>query len=228
MNGSDATPISMRRAPSRLLQAAEAVLVTASVLVLIWVLQPRVSFAPDVAVRLVIVSAMLASNIARRDGLKRLGVRLDNFAAAARIAVLPTAIAAGIVIAAGAILAPPEPNIQRAAVNLVYYVGWAFAQQYALQGFILLRLVDAGFGRLAPVTAASLFALVHVPNPGLTLLTFAGGWMWATLFRREPNLPVLALSHALLAVLAEGMLPPEVTGGYRLGPRYLEWAAGRP
>jgi hypothetical protein len=227
MNGSDATPISMRRAPWRLLQAAEAVLVTASVLVLIWVLQPRVSFAPDVAVRLVIVSAMLVSNIAHRDGLKRLGLRLDNFAAAARIAALPTAVAAAIVITAGAILASPEPNLQRAAVNFAYYVGWAFAQQYALQGFILLRVVDAGLGRLAPVTAAALFALVHLPNPGLTMLTLAGAWMWATLFRREPNLLVLALSHALLAVIAEAMLPSDVTGGYRLGPRYLEWAAGR-
>lgn len=218
----------MRRTRLRLLPAAEAVLVTASVLVLIWVVQPRVSSGPDIAVRLVIVSAMLVSNIAHRDGLKRLGLRLDNFAAAARIAALPTAVAAAIVMAAGAILAPPEPNLQRAAVNFAYYVGWAFAQQYALQGFILLRVVHAGLGRLAPVTAAALFALVHVPNPGLTLLTFAGGWMWATLFRREPNLLVLALSHAFLAVLVEAMLPPDVTGGYRLGPRYLAWAEGQP
>jgi membrane protease YdiL (CAAX protease family) len=151
-------------------------------------------------------------------------VRVDNLTAAASAAAWPTAVAAVVVIAAGAILASPQPDLQRAAVNLVYYVLWGFAQQYALQGFVLLRFVDAGLGRLAPVAAASLFALVHAPNPGLMLMTFAGGWMWATLFRREPNLLVLALSHAILAVVADAMLPPDVTGGYRLGPRYLRWA----
>jgi len=90
----------------------------------------------------------------------------------------------------------------------------------------LLRLLDAGVDRRAPVTAAALFALVHVPNPGLVAMAFAGGWIWSTLFRREPNLLVLAASHAALAVVGDAMLPASVTGGYRLGPRYVRWALG--
>lgn len=132
-------------------------------------------------------------------------------------------VAAGIVLAAMSVaLGLPEIDLQRTVVNFIYYVGWGFAQQYALQGFVHLRLADAGLGRLAPVCAAGVFALIHTPNPGLMTLVFLGGWLWSAFFRREPNLFALAISHAFLAIVADS-LPRTITGGFRLGPAYTAW-----
>jgi hypothetical protein len=204
----------------------EVAAVASSVLVLIWILQPLGSSALDLAVRLIILAVMVASNIAHGDSLKRLGIRYDNFSAAARMTIRPTVAAAVAIALISITLALPEVSIQRVVLNFVYYVGWGLAQQYALQGFVLARLIDAGFDRLAPVSAAAVFALIHAPNPGLMVMVFLGGWLWSTLFRREPNLVVLAVSHAFLAVAAEAMLPTIITGGYRLGPGYVRWLSG--
>ena len=224
-NKTEAIAISARRSRGwRWISVPEVLSVTGTILALIWVVQPLGSSSLDLALRLLIVAAMLLSNIAHGDSLRRLGLRLDNVGAAVRVASRPTAIVACTLTAVGLIVGRPQLDVQRMALNFVYYLGWAFAQQYALQGFVLVRLLDARLDRSAPVTAATLFALVHVPNPGLVAMTFAGGWLWCTIFRREPNLLVVATSHAILAVLTEAMLPGNLTGGYRLGPRYLRWA----
>ena len=197
--------------------------VTFSILGLIWVLQPLGSQALDFGVRFLVVSAMVASNILHGDTARRIGIRLDNFSVAARMTIRPT-VAAGLVLAAVSVtLGLPEIDLQRTVVNFIYYVGWGFAQQYALQGFVQLRLVDTGLGRLAPVCTAAVFALIHSPNPGLMTLVFLGGWLWSVLFRREPNLFALAISHAFLAIVADSLLPRTITGGFRLGPIYAAW-----
>ena len=100
------------------------------------------------------------------------------------------------------------------------YVVWAAAQQYALQSVVLLRLEDIGLREAAPLAAATLFSLVHAPNPGLMILTFLGGLLWCSTFRRHPNIAAVALSHAILAVVIVSTLPPAVTGGLRIGPGY--------
>ena len=223
-NKMDAAAISPRPdSRSRLVSAAEVVVVTAAILVLIWVLQPLGSLALDFGVRILIVASMLASTIVHGDSARRLGIRLDNFAEAARTTVRPTAAAAVGLAVLSITLALPQVAIQRMVVNFVYYLVWGFAQQYALQGFVLLRLLDAGLGRRAPIFAAAVFALIHAPSPGLMALVFLGGWLWSTLFRREPNLLVLAISHAFLAVVADSLLPRSVTGGFRLGPAYMNY-----
>ncbi len=204
----------------------EVAAATSSVLVLIWFVQSLGSAALDLTVRLSIVAAMVASNIAHGDSLKRLGIRFDNFSEVARMTVRPTVAAAVAIAVISITLALPEVSLQRVVLNFVHYIGWGFAQQYALQGFVLVRLIDAGLDRRAPVGAAAVFALIHAPNPGLMVMVFLGGWLWSTLFRREPNLVVLAVSHAFLAVVAEAMLPTIVTGGYRLGPHYMRWVSG--
>jgi len=208
----------------RWLSLVEAVGVTGAVLVLIWLVQPFGTPGMDLALRILIVGSMVVSNVLHRDSFRRLGIRVDNLGRAARAVLPPTAIAAVVVVALGLILSSPRLSLQRLLLNFGYYVMWGFAQQYALQGFILLRLVDAGLTKRAPPAAAALFALVHAPNPGLVVMTFSAGWMWCVLFRREPNLLMLAVSHAFLAVVADTMLPAAVIGGYHVGPKYLEWA----
>lgn len=206
---------------SRWVPAAEVAVITGSILLLIWVVQPLGGPRTDLAFRLALVTLMLLSNLWHDDSRRRMGLRLDNLLASARLGLPATAMAAGVVAMLGLILAPSRPDYQRLLLNFGYYLLWGFAQQYALQAVVFLRLVDAGLSRWVPPVAAAIFALVHAPNPSLMAMTFAGGWMWCSLFRRQPNLVVLAASHACLAVVAEAMLPPHVTGGYRIGPRYL-------
>ena len=212
---------------SRWVPAAEVAVITGSILLFIWVVQPLGGPGADLAFRLAIVVLMLLSNLSHGDSRRRMGLRLDNLMASARLGLPATAIAAGVVVMLGLILAPSRPDYQRLLLNFGYYLLWGFAQQYALQAVVFLRLVDAGLTRRAPAVAAALFALVHAPNPGLMAMTFAGGWMWCSVFRRQPNLVALTASHACLAVIAEAMLPLSVTGGYRIGPRYLRWIVGR-
>ena len=225
-NSTTAPAISPRNLPGwvRWISIVEVVVVTGSVLVLIWLVQPSGTPGMDLAFRVLIVGGMLVSNVLHRDSFERLGIRFDNLARAARVILPPTAIAAGVVVALGLILSSPRLSLQRLLLNFGYYILWGFAQQYALQGFILLRLLDGGLTRRAPQAAAALFALVHFPNPGLVVMTFSAGWMWCALFRREPNILILAVSHAFLAVVADTMLPAAVIGGYHLGPKYLQWA----
>ena len=102
-NSTAAPAISPRDLPRwlRWTSIAEVLVVTGSVLVLIWLIQPSGTPGMDLTFRILIVAWMLASNVLHRDSLQRLGIRFDNLARAARVVLPPTAIAAGVVVALG-------------------------------------------------------------------------------------------------------------------------------
>jgi len=88
-------------------------------------------------------------------------------------------------------------------VLLALYPLWALAQQFAFQGLLhrgLTVLIRAPW--LHVLITAAAFASVHAGNPALLMLTFAAGVMWSLLYRRWPNLWLLAGSHTILAALA--------------------------
>jgi membrane protease YdiL (CAAX protease family) len=190
-----------------------------TIFMVIWVVKPLGRPGLDLSLRILVGVLLVGSPWFHHDSRQRLGLRFDTFWNALA-GVLPISlVAAGVAIGAAYFLAsidPPENAVQ----ELAYYFAWALAQQYALQSVILLRLEDAGLRGRAPLAAAVLFSLVHAPNPGLLILTFLGGLLWCSTFRRHPNLFAVALSHAILAVVVASTLPPEVTGGYRIGPAY--------
>jgi membrane protease YdiL (CAAX protease family) len=95
-------------------------------------------------------------------------------------------------------------------------------QQYVLQGFINRRAQLAlGPGWPSVLVVALVFALLHLPNPWLALATFAGGLVWAHVYQRAPNLPALALSHALTSMLLAASLPPALLRSLRVGIKYF-------
>jgi membrane protease YdiL (CAAX protease family) len=51
--------------------------------------------------------------------------------------------------------------------------------------------------------------------------TFVGGLIWAAVFQFEPNLPALALSHAVMSMLLAMSLPNWVLNNLRIGYRYF-------
>jgi len=206
---------------ARATAAVEIVLVIGLILLNIWVLQPLDAPGPDLWSRVGVGLLLLASPWLHHDSLKRLGLRLETFGSALLRLIPVSVLAAGLTIAAGYRLGSIDPPVNPAA-EIGTYIAWAAAQQYALQSVVLLRLEDLGLRRGAPLAAATIFSLVHAPNPGLMALTFLGGLLWCSTFRKHPSIPAVALSHALLAVTVVSTLPPETTGGLRIGPAYLQ------
>ena len=160
---------------------------------------------------IVYVGAVLivaANHLYHRDTLLRLGFRWDNFRSAAIGYGTPTLILGILICGLGWL--GGSFRLGRWG-DLLTYFAWAAVQQYLLQNFLRLRsenLLGLGKesssvrGALVPVLlAAMLFALYHLPNYPLVLVTFLGGLFWCFLFTRIPNLFWVWLSQAFLTTL---------------------------
>ena len=149
------------------------------------------------------------------------GVKTAAFVPALwRSAVLTMAAASGIYVA-GAQLG--SWHIRRDPwETLALLVPWGLGQQFALHT-VFLREARSVAGRPAGIViAAALFAALHLPNPFLTAMTFAGALAWCWIYDRAPNLLPLALSHALLTLAILYAFDEALTGHLRVGVSYLD------
>jgi CAAX prenyl protease-like protein len=131
-----------------------------------------------------------------------LGFRRDNIVAGL-VPVGASTLLVGAALVAFAVERGRPIGQPTVLVLLALYPLWALAQQFAFQGLLhrgLSVLIRAPW--LQVLITAAAFASVHAGNPTLLILTFAAGVMWSLLYRRWPNLWLLAGSHTILAAIA--------------------------
>ena len=108
------------------------------------------------------------------------------------------------------------------------YTVWSLAQQFLLQGYFLARLVRLlPSATLAAATAAFIFALAHLPNPILTVLTMVWGLAACLVFLKARNLWTLAMAHAIFGICVAVTVPAATIHNMRVGLGYLRYRTPR-
>jgi len=206
------------RHSTRWATAAEILLIYAGILLYIWRWQltyPRVW--------MLLLGAVLLSQIVRRESPRDLGLTSSGLRGSARI-VLP--FAAALYLPAllygfashNLILITPS---KRTLVTLVGYALWCLFQQYVTQSYFHLRLMRVLANRhLSSLAVALMFGGTHLPNPILTVATSVGGFILAEVFARHRNIWPLALAQAAGGFLIAVLSPPALIHNMRVGPGY--------
>ncbi len=169
---------------------------------------------------------MLLSHRARGESAREVGWRIDNLGRAAALLLPPMLAATLFLVLVGCVCGSLRLwNLRTGwatASTYFWLFVWGLVQQYPLQGFINRRAQMVwGRGARSVLFTASVFGLLHLPNPWLTLATFCGGLLWAWAYQREPNLWALALSHSLMTVVLVTTVPYSSLGGMRVGYGYF-------
>jgi hypothetical protein len=145
-----------------------------------------------------------------------------NFPAALRIVCRWLALPIlAIIIAAFFDARDALPPLPEMAERLGVFALIGTLQQYLLLAHLWRSAADLwpqkGVSQLA---AAMIFALLHLPNPFLMVVTFAGALAACAIYRRAPNILALGLGHGCLSFALYYGLPRAVTGALRVGPMF--------
>jgi membrane protease YdiL (CAAX protease family) len=222
------------RVSMRAISALEIASVFVTVIIISWAitpLQPERRWVATMAA-LLAIALMINSQRERGESLREVGLGFEHFSGALRLLAPPTIIACAGFAAIGYSIGSFH-GVSQSWKTAVATAVWALIQQYVSQAFIYRRvrflLLDDSFGpeerrrriRFAILLNAAIFSSVHAPNPSLMILTFAGGLMWSWVYERAPNLPAIALSHAVVSLTLMSSLPPWLLPSMRVGYKYF-------
>lgn len=158
-------------------------------------------------------------------GWDAVGVRREGFSGSLWVVGATLGAAGAAVLVADRVHTLHAPHSSWLLVEGFWgYTLWSFLQQFLLQDFFLrrLRLVLPGTG-LAVFVAASLFAVAHLPNPVLTVLTLVWGVLSCVIFLRYRNLFTVGIVHAILGICVAVTVPVPMQHGMRVGLGYWDY-----
>ncbi|MBD0327693.1 MAG: CPBP family intramembrane metalloprotease [Pyrinomonadaceae bacterium] len=216
--------------PARQTAPWEIASVVSSFLIIEWVVQ---SLADDYQliglIPLAFTSLLIfVSQRAHHESAASLGWRTDNFMKAARLLFWPMLAATVFLLLVGwaeksvGLGALRAKNYSSGMPFPLWLLIWGLMQQFVLQGFVNRRAqLIFGPGWPSVMLVALIFALLHAPNAWLMLATFIGGFVWALVYQRAPNLFALALSHAVMSSVMIATLPAPLVRGMQVGFKAL-------
>ncbi len=185
-----------------------------------------VPFAPNQRAAYAGLAALIIVMLAvchLRDGLsaRKLGFRFDNFFAVLR-RIAPALVTFVLIVLVIGKLYESLRFGQKFYLMLLTVPLWALLQQYMLLAFVGRRLrFIAGEGSRATILTATLFSLLHLPNPVLTVACAAGGYIWAREYERSPNLFANALTHTIASAFLANTLPGWLLKNMVVGYNYF-------
>ena len=199
--------------------ATEVLAVYAAILLYIWRWQYAHPF-----LWLPLLAAVLFSHWLYHDDLPEMGLTGREFWACARLSlpVLAVVIAVAVAYALWAHDTVARLASPRVWLSFGGYIIWCSFQQYLTQSYFHRRLMKViQSPHLRSVAVGLLFAGAHVPNPVLMVATFAGGFIFAEIFFRHPNIWPLAIVQAVAGFLIGALSPPWIIHNMRVGPGYF-------
>ncbi len=171
-----------------------------------------------------ILAVMIVDPWRRGETLATLGLDGKSLKRALRLIAMPILLVVlGVValIAWQPLCLPIAPALLK---KFVVIIPWALFQQGIIQATFNKRLSKIlGSGWIAATITAVCFALMHLPGPVLTAMTFVGGLAWSRYYQKTSNLWAIVLTHALLSAVLQSFLPPDLTHGFRVGPGYYRY-----
>ena len=138
--------------------------------------------------------------------------------------VIVTVPAIALILVAGAILGTLHDRRDFLG-SFAPLLVWGLAQQWVLQTVIFSEARRWKSSRAGIWIAAAVFGAVHLPNPFLSAITFAGALLWCRIYDRHPNILPLAISHALGTLAILHAFDGSLTGRLRIGLSYLRFIA---
>jgi hypothetical protein len=201
--------------PVELSDSLQIGIVFALILIAVWTPPGRLS----TIISLLATICILWFSIRSRFSVRELGLTRPG-AGAVLIFVSGIFLIATIVFAGRLIhgIGPAQPVPWERAWK---YSIWAMEQEFILQSFFYVRLESLLGSQRAVMAAALLFAILHVPSPLLTGLSFIGGLLFCEMFRRYRNIFPLGSVHAALGLTIAASFPNRLLHHMRVGLGYL-------
>jgi membrane protease YdiL (CAAX protease family) len=172
-----------------------------------------------------VITAVLVATLVRRQDLDTLGLGGQGFASSLWVVGLALALATIAILTASHLKTLHSLFSQAPRFSHVWgYFVWAVMQQFLLQSYFLSRCLRLTSSRwTAVISVAFLFALAHIPNPMLTIATFAWGVCCCLLFLRYRNVYTLGIAHGILGICFAITVPDHFHHHMRVGLGYLRY-----
>ncbi len=200
---------------------SEIIILFLIVLAYIWIIFPLGNQNLTYLGLFFILGLVSLSSLFHKKSLKAIGLRLDNVASSLKTVGTFTLVCILLLVIGGIFFGSLEFTWEFVPVFLFYLV-WAFLQQYTFQTFFNLRFSEVFEKRTTSVLASSLvFSAVHFPNPFLLSVTLVIGFFWFWWYLENPNLFVVTFSHALLGSVVRYTLPSFITYNMKVGTLYM-------